>query len=193
MNNSDFKYKRKTIEFSWLTGTLLSQNKYSETHVSSSGGGGTVTPHGGVVHAPTASSTVITNQDFWIKTDDGAEEPIQLRDCDIPLREGQRITVISAQTKKHHPSPVVLINHTAQKHWYIKEASEFNQQYSISSSLSYIITFILIVIGTTYIGYLISPGYSFVSFLLGISGGAALTYKMYFCKAKKAIQKHYYI
>ena len=116
-----FKHKNKEIEFWQVTGEVLGQNKYSETHVSSSGGGGHVTQHGGHVSAPKVHSTTVTNHEFWIKTDDGTEESVQLSGYDIPLREGQRITLISAGVKGYDSGYFsILVNHNTSKHWFIK-------------------------------------------------------------------------
>lgn len=124
----NFKYRNKEVEFSEVTGEVLGQNKYSETHVSSSGGGGYVGQHGGHVSAPQVRSTAITNHEFWIKTDDGAEKSVQLSGCDIPLREGHKITLITAGLKgKKSSYHSILVNHNAKKHWFIKEAQELNK------------------------------------------------------------------
>ncbi|VVP59735.1 hypothetical protein PS850_06123 [Pseudomonas fluorescens] len=93
-----FKHKNKAVEFSKVTGEVLSQNKYSETRVSSSGGGGYIGKQGGHVQAPKIQTTIIKKQEFWIKKADGTEESVKLTGYDIPLREGQFITLISATT-----------------------------------------------------------------------------------------------
>jgi hypothetical protein len=56
-----FNYKNKELTFSCITGVVQGgQEKRSETHVSSSGGGGYVGKHGGHVGAPEVRSTVTT-------------------------------------------------------------------------------------------------------------------------------------
>ena len=93
MELESFKHNNKEIVFWEITGEVMSSNKHSETQVWSSGGGGYVGPQGGQVAAPTVQSRAITNHEFWLKTTDGKEKSIQLSDVDIPLREGQKITL----------------------------------------------------------------------------------------------------
>ncbi|WP_165313155.1 hypothetical protein [Vibrio ziniensis] len=124
----NFKHRNKEIKFWSVTGEILGQNKYSETHVSSSGGGGYVGQHGGHVSAPTVHSTTVTNHEFWIKKEDGSEKSIQLAGHDIPLREGQKITLISAGIKgKDSGYFSVLVNHNANQHWFVNKADSLNK------------------------------------------------------------------
>ncbi|MFQ2209979.1 hypothetical protein ACK31V_04610 [Aeromonas caviae] len=139
----NFKHRNKEIEFWSVTGEIMAQNKFSETHVSSSGGGGYVGTHGGHISAPSVHSTTVTNHEFWIKTEDGSEESVQLAGCDIPLREGQKITLISAGVKgKGEGYYSVLVNHNANKHWFINEAGSLNKSLKIdlASGKSILIT-----------------------------------------------------
>lgn len=131
----NFKHKNKEIEFWSVTGEILGQNKYSETHVSSSGGGGYVGKHGGHVSAPQVHSTTVTNHEFWIKKEDGSEKSVQLAGHDIPLREGQKITLISAGVKgKDSGYFSVLVNHNANKHWFINKADSLNKHLKIDQA-----------------------------------------------------------
>ncbi|MCD8548986.1 MAG: hypothetical protein LRY75_20675 [Shewanella xiamenensis] len=135
----DFSYRGKEVKFWRVTGEVIGSDKYSETHVSvsSSGGGGYVGPHGGHISAPNihTTTTAITNHEFWIKTEEGLEKAIKLRGVDIPLRVGQRITIISACRKADGSGWTqdgpgwysVLVNHSVEKHWYIQSAEELNK------------------------------------------------------------------
>jgi hypothetical protein len=128
----NFQHENLEVEFRSTTGEILSQNKFSETHVSSSGGGGYVGKHGGHVGAPNVQSESITNHEFWIKTEDGNEKSIQLSGHDIPLREGQKITLISAGVSgKDSRYFSVLINHNANNHWFINKAADLNKHLKI--------------------------------------------------------------
>ena len=65
---------------------------WTETHISSSGGGGYVHPeHGGHVSAPTISSNIIERQRYFVKYSNGNES--ELRDV-ISARKGHKIWVI---------------------------------------------------------------------------------------------------
>ncbi len=98
-----FKHGKKEVAFYTVTGEVLGNDKYSETHVSSSGGGGYVGQYGGHISAPQVSSRTTTNQEIWIKTESGSEKSIQLKGYDIPMRPGHKITVISAGNKDANP------------------------------------------------------------------------------------------
>ena len=77
-------------------------------------------------------STSITNHQFWIRTEDGEEQPIHLRGVDIPLRVGQKITLISASRKGAKDGWIsILVNHSAGRHWFVKNAIGLNRQLSI--------------------------------------------------------------
>lgn len=137
----DFIYRKKVLEFRDQTGEVMGTNKYSETRVSSSGGGGTVSgyigPHGGSVNgnisAPEITSTVTTKHEFWIRTDDGKEVAIKLTDVDIPLRVGQVITMVSVHKKGGKRGfYCLLVNHNAEKHFFITSGREINGLFKIN-------------------------------------------------------------
>lgn len=137
-----FYHKSKTIEFWDITGTVSDTSKFSETHVWSSGGGGHTGPNGGHVSPVSIHSKSITNHEFWIHTDDGRQVDIQLRDVNIPLRKGQRISMIYAQKLNAKSGrAALLVNHSAQKHWPINTAAELNNKIRIDkiSGLSLVI------------------------------------------------------
>ena len=58
-----FKHKDKEVEFYTITGEVLSQQKSSETHVTSSGGGGYIGKQGGHISAPQIKTTVINKHE----------------------------------------------------------------------------------------------------------------------------------
>lgn len=124
----NFKHRKKEIEFWTETGEVIGTNKHSETHVSSSGGGGHLHNGSGYVSAPRVNSKTITNHEFWIRKEDGSETDVKLKGVDIPLREGQTITLVSAgrvDSKKGVYS--ILVNHSAKKHWFINGAAALNR------------------------------------------------------------------
>jgi hypothetical protein len=102
----NFKYRDKQIEFLVETGEVLSQSRLSKTHVSTTGGSRYTNS--------TIYSRTETDHDFWIRTVDGREVAIKLKDRDIQIREQQIITVISARLLGQKSScKSLLINHTA--------------------------------------------------------------------------------
>lgn len=117
-----FKFRKKQVEFYALTGEIVGSSKYSETHISSSSGHRTTHIH----------SNTVTNHEFWLRSDDGVEHDIKFVGIDIPLRPGQKITLISAHGKSPRKDLYsILINHSAQKHWYIHNATELNEKLNV--------------------------------------------------------------
>lgn len=148
----NFKHRKTEVVFRSITGEVLSQNKYSETHVSSSGGGGHIDRNGGYIEAPKIESTSVTNHEIWIRKNDNTEESVQIKGHDIPLRPGQLITLISAYTNENRTLyHSVLINHNANKHWFINKAKELNRflHIDVITGKSLVLAGILWFVGAT--------------------------------------------
>jgi len=131
-NMEKFNFREESIKFWEVTGEVIGSDKFSETRVSSSGGGGYISPNGGRIQTPTVRSSSVTNHEFWMKTDDGLEKDISIRGSDIPLRTGQRVTIISAGREEANSGYYsVLVNHTAGKHWFINTAEQLNRSWEL--------------------------------------------------------------
>lgn len=118
---NEIKCGSKVFEFKVVTGYILSDKKHSETKVWSSGGGGYVGRYGAFVEAPEVHSQAITCQEFWLASENGNEEYVQIQGADIPLREGQKVSIIYLSEKgKPDSYHVLLINHNANKYWFTK-------------------------------------------------------------------------
>ena len=177
----NFKYLDKEIEFYQVTGTVLNNDKYSKTHVSSSGGGGYVSQYGGHVSAPQVTSSTTTHQEIWIKSESGAEESLQLVGFDIPLRPGHKITLISAGNKDSDRCwNTILVNQITKKHWLLKNAADLNglleieqpsiKSVSITISISWLIGWLAYIIGF--------PGYGMYGVAFIIYRGGLRFYKI---------------
>jgi hypothetical protein len=122
-----FICNNKTIRFSGLSGQIIDSSKHSETHMSSSGGGGYIGPNGGVITAPTVRSNIVTQHEFWLRSADGKEHAIKFTNVDIPMRTGQYVSLISATNEKSGVSSyVTLINHSAETQSAIRNADQLN-------------------------------------------------------------------
>ena len=145
MNN--FICGRKTIEFSTVTGEVLDTQKHSETHISGGQTSGTIVGGTGFVSGSGVSSSVSTQHEIWIKTQDGLEKAIRLRNVDIPLRSGQRITLVLATTEGIDDRYYcMLCNHDAGKYWFITRANRLKSQLGLVPTGKYfLITFLLAV------------------------------------------------
>jgi hypothetical protein len=81
------------VSISVTRGNVIGQQKWSETEVRTSGGGGYVGPQGGHVAAPKIESRQTTKQEFWIRDDEGIEKQYQFPDGSFPVREGQSVWI----------------------------------------------------------------------------------------------------
>jgi len=116
----------RQVEFSGVTGTVISSQKHSETHVRSSGGGGYIHQGSGHVSAPTITSHVVTKHEFWVRTENGRDVPVNLSNVPVSVAEGQTVSLVSGSVSGLSAAPIVLIvNHNAGAHWFIPPASGF--------------------------------------------------------------------
>jgi len=119
----------KEVEFTAISGKAFNSQKRTETHIESHGGGGGGYVSGGSgyvsVSAPTIESTVITKHDFWVQAADGVQIPVQLIDADIPLAEGQDISVVYGR-RSGGPTkePVAVVNYSARRYWNLGFSKE---------------------------------------------------------------------
>ena len=127
MELADLEFGKSTLVFSEYTGAVLDTSKRSETHVSGGGGGGMSFQGGQGKTAPVSiRSSTTTKHDIWIKDEEtGKDRPIQLSGVDMPLRTGQRITVIHVGEKRDGKElngwwTAMVVNHDAGRFWTVK-------------------------------------------------------------------------
>ncbi|UNC16552.1 hypothetical protein FE249_20455 (plasmid) [Acidiphilium multivorum] len=102
-------------------GVVKSVKVWSDTYVSSSGGGGYIHPKdGGRVDAPTVSSTVTERQKFYLETSPGKEEEFDL--SAVGVSEGHKLTIISGGTSQSGRILYVK-NHTTDREAYMTNDS----------------------------------------------------------------------
>ena len=80
----------------WVSGThgtVHGLRKWSETHVSSPGGGGYLHNGTGHISAPRVSSTIVERVEFWLKPEAGGGNELRLT-MNIDVRDGHRLVVI---------------------------------------------------------------------------------------------------
>jgi hypothetical protein len=108
--NDMFLLEGEVVIFETIKGTVLSTTKRSETQIHSSGGTNN-TP-------ATMNSTVTVCHEFWVKTKENHEVPVQLRGHDIPLREGQTVTVTQAkkESQKEYVWVSLMNHHSGELH-----------------------------------------------------------------------------
>ncbi len=80
--------KPSEIHIFTKTGEVRGAQRWSDTHVSSSGGGGWVGPHGGRVESAQVHSNVVQRGKFFLCQDNGSEHEIHSL---FGVRDGQRV------------------------------------------------------------------------------------------------------
>ena len=125
--------RRFAIEFLQVTGEILGTEKRAETHISSSGGGGYSYQGTGHSSAPSIHSTVITKHEFWLRLADGTEKAVQLSGQDIPLRVGQRVTLVWARLSGTQSDVLsILVNHVERKHRFLQDGASLYRAFGMN-------------------------------------------------------------
>lgn len=120
----------KEFSFTSYSGTVLADKRLSETHITTSGGGGTIRNGEGDVSAPKVSSNIVTNQDIWLRDNAGNECVLRLKGCDIPVLEKQRISVVVFHCGDYS-NEILLFNHNM-KTWHgLCSLGNYAQRYEL--------------------------------------------------------------
>ena len=129
---SDFMWRDRALQ-SWTTsGTVLSTEKRTETHIHSTPGHLSQGPHFTSYTSGSVSSSNTVKHEFWIRLDDGVEQAIKLSGRDIPLREGQRITLMSVKSNTAKTGILAgVVNHSANRHWFLTNATAIDRMYRL--------------------------------------------------------------
>lgn len=120
----------KEFSFTAYSGTVLADKRLSETHITTSGGGGTIRNGEGSVAAPTVRSNVVTNQDIWLRDDAGNERVLRLKGRDIPILENQRISVVVFQCGDDS-NEILLFNHNMKTWHSLSSLGNYAQRYEL--------------------------------------------------------------
>ncbi len=131
---------RNSIVFSTTTGEVLGSNKHSETHVHASGGGGYINSQGGgYVAPPQITSTTINTHEFWLRLPNGKEQSVTLKNVQIPLRTGQKVSLISGfLNKADYGKYLKLINHNELKAWNILSDESIVDEYKLAGNYKFL-------------------------------------------------------
>jgi hypothetical protein len=112
-----FTVEGKQVTLPTVFGEVTGCGKRSDSYVSGSGGGG----NGNYRQPVSISTTVVVTQEFFVRGENGKEQPYKIVALDIPIRDGQHVTMISASVSGHGEWPVRLANHTADRSWPVNE------------------------------------------------------------------------
>ncbi len=96
-----------------MTGRVLGEKKWAETHIHSSGGGGYVHGGTGYVNPVRVTSSHTTRHEFWLQRADGQELCVALADSPARVRENQTICVAWAARQGQGRGPFLLLHNEA--------------------------------------------------------------------------------
>lgn len=114
------------IELKDVRGIVTGVGRHSETVVSGQGSG----IHGGPVSMDIRSESVL-HQSFFLRREDGVEEPVRMWGYDVPLAEGHAVTLIRAE-RGARSRPAILVNHNARRAWPLyRDAAEVGEQINV--------------------------------------------------------------
>ena len=140
------KHGRKEITFFEHSGKVTGDKVWSETNVTSSGGGGTVAYGSGYVRAPTIHSSVTTNREIWIRKDDDSEFCVTNYGNNVKVNHGHDVSVVYAGFNNSGHA-IAIVNRTT-GYWHLLDDINNFYRKNILSWLDIVIEimpFILIV------------------------------------------------
>ncbi|MDT8999564.1 hypothetical protein RQP53_09835 [Paucibacter sp. APW11] len=76
-----------------IEGEVVSQQKWSETQIRATGGGGYINQGSGLISDVQLSTSSSEQLEFWVRSDDGKETAFRLADTGLALRAGQRVRI----------------------------------------------------------------------------------------------------
>ena len=137
-----FHHDGKYLNFLCVTGEVLETEKRAEINfrsghsVHASGGGflwdGTGRMSMNVSSHSYLNGSTTTAHEFWLRLANGVERPCYIHDSNIPLRKGQRVSLIfSSLDNNNQGTLVVVANHNARAFWQVASAAQLNQRYDL--------------------------------------------------------------
>src|SRR2546425_3622832 len=145
-----FSRSGKQVQFSSVTGKVVSSSKRSDTYINTSYSSGT-TSSGDRYSIPHVTSNVVVKQEFFLLTEDGREVPIQLSGVDIPVRDGQTVTMIAGGV---HPDRrdnywVRMAVHDTGRYYAVNDDGRRRHKWKLVSTTRWVLTLLsLMFIGT---------------------------------------------
>lgn len=102
------------LKFAKIDAQILNVEKIRTSELEISGGDrGRVDSFGSITLNPIKAETIhTTSMDIYVRDSNGNEDFYKLVDVDIPLREGHKVTMITAQSKFTKPQVIYIQNHT---------------------------------------------------------------------------------
>src|SRR2546428_11931969 len=142
-----FSRSGKQVQFSSVTGKVASSSKRSDTYTTSG-------------RNYSVDSHVVVKQEFLLLTEDGREVPIQLSGVDIPVRDGQTVTMIAGGV---HPDGrdnywVRMAVHDTGRYYAVNDDGRLRHKWKLVSTTRWVLTLLsLMFIGTILFFGMIVP------------------------------------
>src|SRR5437867_1755183 len=133
----------KQVQFWSITGKVASSSKRSDTYVSSSRG----PSYGGGAGALRINSSTVVQQEFFLLADDGKEVAVQLTGHDIPVRDGNNITMIGGEVSGKGGYWVRMINHDTGRSWDLANSEVYRKWGMVSPLKRFLVLLGLIILG----------------------------------------------
>lgn len=117
-----FIYGNKKIEFGYDTGEVVGYDTIVKTHVSGGGGGNTnvsISSHNEVI------------QKFFLKDANNHEDPYTLTNMEIPLHDGQKITMIGGKVDGKEGRLARIVIHNANRFWYAEPGKQLAKNWGL--------------------------------------------------------------
>ena len=122
----------KTASLYATAGTVLEIKQDRETKVegqiSGGGGGGAAYKGTGVVAGSSVRGSItsesIVHKELWIETDGGEELCFKWSHHDVPVRNGQNVSVVQLRNSNDASKICGIVNHTADRYWKMIQKHE---------------------------------------------------------------------
>jgi hypothetical protein len=149
-----FTNSRKTVQFSSVTGEVVGSSKISETHVSSS----TQTTYNYHTDGTSTSTTrsvphvySVIKQEFHLRPKGGREVPVQLTGSNVPVHDGQTVTMISGGVRSDGQDSrwVRMAVHDTNMWYGVSNDGMLRHQWRLVSKTKWVLTLLgLMIFGT---------------------------------------------
>ncbi len=137
---------------SFFTGTVAQASKNMETKVHGGGGGGFTYKGTGASSNVKITSTTVVHDELFLIAEDGSERAFQLQDINIACREGNRVTVVTAQNGSKTQYVGVINHSTGNAHYNDKVLIKF-----FVSTMTLVLCFAVLFGGLILIKTIIAP------------------------------------
>lgn len=100
------------VQLQVFTGVVMELRTWTETRVTSSGGGGAIYQGTGFVSGTRVSSHVTRHDELFVRDTEGNERSVRFTNVDLPVRNGSRVsTVLGIREGLSHGHYVGIYNH----------------------------------------------------------------------------------